>query len=56
MKTYNLQTDPGETESRTISDSWVAKAGLTQLVEHLDSLKQYPPIPTGTPDSYEPPK
>jgi len=44
LKTYNLQTDAGETESRTVPDSWVAKAGLVQFAEHLESLKKYPPI------------
>jgi arylsulfatase len=56
LKTYNLLTDPGETESRTVPDSWVAKAGLVQLAEHLASLKQHPPIPTGTLDPYTPPQ
>jgi arylsulfatase len=56
LKTYNLLTDPGETESRTVPDSWVSKAGLVQFAEHLASLKQHPPIPTGTLDPYEPPK
>jgi len=56
LKTYNLHDDPGETESRTVPDSWVAKAGLVQFAEHLASLKQHPPIPTGTLDPYEPPK
>jgi arylsulfatase len=56
LKTYNLHTDPGETESRTVPDSWVAKAGLVQFSEHLDSLKKYPPIPVGMPDPYKPVK
>ena len=56
LKTYNLITDPGETESRTVPDSWVSKAGGVLLVEHLASLKKHPPIPTGTLDPYQPPK
>jgi arylsulfatase len=56
LKTYNLHADPGETESRTIPDSWVAKAGLVQLAEHVDSLKKYPPIQVGQKDPYKPPK
>jgi arylsulfatase A-like enzyme len=56
LKTYNLLTDPGETESRTIPDSWVAKAALVQLSEHLQSLKENPPIAVGAPDPYKPPK
>ena len=55
LKTYNLHTDPGETDSRTVPDSWVAKAGLVQLEQHLKSLKENPPIATGTPDPYTPP-
>ena len=55
LKTYNLHTDPGETDSRTVPDSWVSKAGGALLFEHLDSLKTNPPIATGTPDPYEPP-
>lgn len=54
LKTYNLHTDPGETESRTIPDSWVAKAGLVQLSEHLKSLQENPPIKVGQLDPYFP--
>ena len=54
LRVYNLLTDPGETESRLIRDSWVAKAGLVQLDEHLASLRDHPPIPTGTVDPYHP--
>ena len=56
LKTYNLRTDPAETESRTVPDSWVSKAGLVQYAEHLASLKEHPPIPIGTLDPYEPPR
>ena len=55
LKVYNLLTDPGETDSRLIPDSWVAKAGLVQLAEHVASLREYPPIATGTLDPYRPP-
>jgi arylsulfatase len=33
--------------------TWVPKAALPQLMEHVASLK--PPIPAGAPDPYEPP-
>lgn len=56
LKTYNLLTDSGETESRAVPDSRVSKAGLTQFEEHLQSLKEHPPRPTGTLDPYEPPE
>jgi arylsulfatase len=36
--------------------TWVTKAALPQLEEHVASLKQHPPVPTGAPDPYEPPK
>ena len=49
---YNLLSDPEERESRTLPDSWVAKAGLAQLDGHLKSLQDFPPIPTGTADPY----
>ena len=35
--------------------TWVPKAALGQLEEHVVSLRTYPPIPTGTPDPYVPP-
>jgi len=53
---YNLLSDPEERESRTLPDSWVAKAGLAQLDGHLKSLQDFPPIPTGTADPYLPPE
>ena len=56
LRTYNLLTDPGETESRTVADSWVSKAALVHLDKHLKSLKEHPPIPIGAPDPYTPPK
>jgi len=55
-RTYNLLVDPGETEARTVPDSWVSKAGLVQHAEHLESLKKEPPIPIGALDPYKPPK
>ena len=36
--------------------TWVPKAALPQLEEHVASLKKHPPIPAGAPDPYEPPK
>ena len=56
LRTYNLLTDPGETESRTVPDSWVSKAALVHLDKHLKSLKEHPPIPIGAPDPCTPPK
>ncbi len=54
-RVYNLLTDPQERENVLIPRSWVAKAALGQLGEHVESLKKHPPIPTGALDPYEPP-
>ena len=55
-RAYNLLTDPGETYNILFPHTWVAKAALTQLEEHGQSLAEYPPIRPGTPDPYEPPR
>ena len=47
--------DPGERDNVLFPHTWVPKAALPQLEEHVASLKEFPPIPTGTPDPYEPP-
>jgi arylsulfatase len=53
---YNLMNDPQERDNVLFPHTWVPKAALPQLEEHVKSLKEYPPIPTGAPDPYEPPK
>jgi len=55
-RVYNLLTDPQERESVLFSHTWVPKAALNQLSEHLVSLKEAPPIKPGQPDPYEPNK
>jgi len=55
-RVYNLLSDPQELDNVLFPHTWVLKAGLPQLEEHLASLKKYPPIPTGAPDPYRPPK
>ena len=35
--------------------TWVAAKALPHLTEHAASFKDYPPIPPGTLDPYEPP-
>jgi arylsulfatase len=55
-RVFNLINDPREQDNVLFPHTWVLKAGLPQLEEHVASLKKYPPIPTGTPDPYEPPK
>jgi arylsulfatase len=55
-RVYNLMNDPQERDNVVFPHTWVLKAGLPQLEEHVASLKKYPPIPTGTPDPYKPSK
>jgi arylsulfatase len=53
---YNLFNDPQEKDNVLFPHTWVPKAALPQLEEHVVSLKMYPPIPAGAPDPYQPPK
>ena len=53
---YNLLTDPQERDNVLFPHTWVLKAALGQLEDHVASLQKHPPIPTGAPDPYEPPK
>jgi len=53
---YNLMNDPGETDNVLFPHTWVPKAALPQLEEHVVSLRKYPPIKAGQKDPYEPPK
>ncbi len=53
---YNLLSDPQERDNVLFPHTWVPKAALGQLVEHVASLSAYAPIPTGAPDPYEPPR
>jgi arylsulfatase A-like enzyme len=55
-RVYNLMNDPQERDNVLFPHTWVPKAALPQLEEHVASLKKYPPIPTGAPDPYKPPK
>ena len=55
-RVYNLMNDPQERDNVLFPHTWVPKAALPQLEAHVASLKKYPPIPTGTPDPYEPPE
>lgn len=53
-RVYNLYEDPQERNNVLFPHTWVPKAALKQLEEHIISLKQNPPIPTGQKDPYEP--
>jgi len=55
-RVYNLMNDPQERDNVLFPHTWVPKAALPQLGEHVASLKKFPPIPTGAPDPYKPPK
>jgi arylsulfatase len=53
---YNLYSDPQERENVLFPHTWVPKAALGQLGDHVASLKAHPPIKPGTEDPYDPPK
>lgn len=55
-RVYNLMNDPRELDNVLFPHTWVPKAALPQLEEHVASLKEFPPVPTGAPDPYEPPE
>jgi arylsulfatase A-like enzyme len=55
-RVYNLMNDPQERDNVLFPHTWVPKAALPQLEEHVASLKEYPPILPGASDPYEPPQ
>ncbi|MCP4332621.1 MAG: sulfatase-like hydrolase/transferase, partial [Gammaproteobacteria bacterium] len=55
-RVYNLLADPQERDNVLFPNTWVPKAALPQLEEHVISLKKFPPVPTGAPDPYKPPQ
>lgn len=55
-RTYNLLTDPQERDNVLFPNTWVTKAALPQLQEHVVSLKKNPPVPSGALDPYKPSK
>ncbi len=55
-RVYNLHVDPQERENVLFPHTWVPKAALGQLAVHKKSLAEHPPIPTGAPDPYTPPR
>lgn len=55
-RVYNLYTDPQESDNVLFPNTWVAKAALPQLQEHVISLKKNPPVPSGALDPYKPSK
>jgi arylsulfatase len=55
-RVYNLYSDPREMDNVLFPHTWVPKAALGQLTEHVISLKQNPPIKAGQKDPYKPSK
>ena len=53
---YNLINDPRESDNVLFPHTWVPKAALPQLQEHVGSLKKYAPMQDGQKDPYKPPK
>jgi len=53
-RVYNLLSDPQERDNVIFPATWVPKAALGQLTEHTVSLRENPPIPSGTLDPYLP--
>lgn len=53
-RVYNLYEDPQERNNVLFPHTWVPKAALKQLEEHVISLKKNPPIPQGQTDPYKP--
>jgi arylsulfatase len=53
-RVYNLYTDPQEKNNVLFPHTWVPRLALGQLTDHINSLKQNPPIKTGQLDPYIP--
>jgi arylsulfatase len=54
-RVYNLLADSQEIDNVLFPNTWVVRAALPQLEEHVASLQAHPPIPAGAPDPYVPP-
>jgi arylsulfatase A-like enzyme len=52
---YNLYRDPHERNYIAWTHYWVLHPSMKFVFDHEESLKQFPPIPAGTPDPYQPP-
>ncbi len=55
-RAYNLLNDPHERDNVLFPYTWAVEMALPQLQEHLETFQEFPPIPPGTPDPYEPPQ
>ena len=52
---FNLYTNPREDEDKVTRDTWVISPALKMVAEFNASVRKYPLIVMGTPDSYTPP-
>jgi hypothetical protein len=55
-RVYNLMNDPQEVDNVLFPNTWVPKAALVQLEEHVASLQAEPPIRAGAADPYVQPE
>jgi arylsulfatase A-like enzyme len=55
-RVINLLTDLKEERDATACSTWVLEPVVKVAGAFLHSLKEFPPIPAGTPDPYTPPK
>lgn len=46
-RVFNLISDPAEKDNVIFPHTWVLKAGLPKLEEHVASLRKFAPIPAG---------
>ncbi len=54
-RVYDLINDPGERKDVLLGYTWAAEKALPFLGEHLATFEEYPAIPPGQTDPYEPP-
>ncbi len=55
-RVYDLINDPGERKDVLLVYTWAAEQALPLLGAHLATFKEYPAIPPGQPDPYQPPQ
>ena len=53
---FNLIQDPKEETNVMMDNNWVRNVTMRMVHEFRQSMKDFPPVPPGTPDPYEPPK
>ncbi len=53
---FNLIQDPKEETNVMMDNNWVRSVTMRMVHEFRQSLKDFPPVPPGSPDPYTPPK